>query len=65
MNDKSCYTCKHRSITRESESWELDHIYWYVHECAVRPSIANLKQFPFNKTNCSKHETKNDKNKSN
>lgn len=55
-NDKSCYTCKHRHSHREEESWELSHIFWYVHSCDMRPTIANLKQFPFNTTSCEKYE---------
>jgi len=61
MTDKteklvSCYTCKHRHSHKETESWELSHIFWWVHICDVRPNVANLKQFPFSNTNCTKHE---------
>ena len=53
----SCYTCKHRHSYRETESWEMPHIFWYEHVCDARPTIANLKQFPFTKTDCPKHES--------
>ena len=48
----SCFTCKHRHSHREIESWELPHIFWWIHSCDARPVIANLKQFPFKNTNC-------------
>jgi hypothetical protein len=50
----SCYTCLHRDSHEEIESWEMPHIRWMEHSCAERPSISNLKQFPFAKTNCPK-----------
>lgn len=53
---KSCYGCKHNGSYREQESWEMPHINWMVYICSARPGIANLKQFPFSKTNCSKWE---------
>lgn len=52
----SCYTCKHRHSYKETESWEMAHIYWWVHICDARPKVANLKQFPFNATECEKWE---------
>ena len=55
----SCYTCKHRHSHREIESWEMPHIYWFVHICDARPKVANLKQFPFNVTKCEKWEPAN------
>ena len=48
----SCFTCKHRHSHKKTESWELPHIFWWEHACDARPGIANLKQFPFNKTEC-------------
>lgn len=53
---KSCWTCKHRESFREEESWEMPHIWWWVHLCHARPSIANLVQFPFEQTTCQKYE---------
>ena len=52
----SCYTCKHRYSYKETESWEMPHILWWIHICDARPNIANLKQFPFNTTKCEKWE---------
>ena len=54
---KSCYSCKFRHSHKETESWEMPHIYWWVHICDARPKVANLKQFPFNVTKCDKWET--------
>lgn len=48
MTTNSCYTCAH--FHREEESWEMPHIWWY--ECSARPSMANLKSFPFTNTKC-------------
>jgi len=48
----SCYTCKHRHSHKETESWEMPHIFWWEHSCDTRPNIANLKQFPFKQTQC-------------
>lgn len=53
-----CYTCKH--LRRETESWEMPHIWWM--NCEALPSMANLKSFPFKHTSCKgyeKHESKN------
>lgn len=55
---KSCYNCKHYSCHKEVESWELSHIFWYVYNCSVKPSIANLKSFPFKNTSCKLFEEK-------
>jgi len=52
MCDKSCYTCTHYDSWKEYESWEMPHINWRVYACSARPSIVNLKQFPFEHTNC-------------
>lgn len=30
----------------------MPHIYWWEHACDARPRVANLKQFPFEKTKC-------------
>ena len=54
---KNCFSCKHYHFHREEESWELPHIFWYVYACNVRPTVANLKQFPFHNTNCNKFES--------
>lgn len=56
---KSCYTCKHRHSYKETESWEMSHIFWWIHICDARPSVSNLKQFPFKNTGCTKHEKEN------
>ena len=47
---KSCFTCIY--LFRETESWEMPHIYWYV--CDILPQNAMLKQFPFKRTKCKK-----------
>jgi len=52
----SCYSCKNYHRYRESESWELDYILWYVFVCDARPTIVNLKQFPFTNTKCKSHK---------
>lgn len=52
----SCYTCKHRHSYKEAESWETPHIFWWIHICDARSTVANLKQFPFNQTKCQKWE---------
>ena len=44
----SCGNCG--NFVRETESWEMPHIYWY--ECAARPGMANLRNFPFRNTKC-------------
>jgi hypothetical protein len=44
----SCYACQF--LIRETESWEMPHIWWW--ECRERPAMANLKSFPFQKTKC-------------
>ena len=45
---KSCYGCRY--LVRDSESWEMPHIYWY--ECVAREANANLINFPFRNTTC-------------
>jgi len=52
MENKSCFNCVH--IHKETESWEMPHIFWY--ECSARPQNAQLKQFPFFNTKCKYHE---------
>jgi hypothetical protein len=47
-----CVSCKY--FSRQSESWEMDHIYWY--ECSKRPANESLKTFPF-KNGCKHHTT--------
>jgi len=37
----------------------MSHIFWYVHICAKKPTVSNLKQFPFQHTKCDKHTNKN------
>ena len=56
----SCYECKHRESFREYESWEMSHIWWWVHLCHARPSVANLRQFPFHNTTCESYERANE-----
>ncbi len=41
-NLKNCRDCKF--LSRETESWEMSHIYWY--ECSARPQVENL-ELPF------------------
>ncbi len=48
----ACADCAHYNRRRVSESWELDHIFWYEHDCFARLGISNLKQFPFYNTTC-------------
>lgn len=57
---KSCFTCKHSHSHKETESWEMSHIFWWEHSCDVRPSIGNLKNFPFRTTDCKQWENVND-----
>lgn len=54
---KSCFNCKHYHSHKEIESWELPHIFWYEYSCDKRPTVANLKQFPFKKTMCKSFES--------
>lgn len=42
-NQHSCVSCTH--FRKETESWELSHIYWFT--CDFRPANENLKNFPF------------------
>jgi len=49
---KSCFGCKNNASYQDHESWEMPHITWWVFACAARPNVANLKQFPFEKTEC-------------
>lgn len=44
----NCRNCG--EFVREQESWEMPHIYWY--ECAARPGMANLPNWPFRNTKC-------------
>lgn len=44
----ACGTCD--NLSRERESWELQHIQWW--ECRARPGLANLSSFPFRQTKC-------------
>jgi hypothetical protein len=60
---KSCYNCENYHAYREEESWEMPHIFWYVYVCDVKPTVVNLKQFPFRNTTCTKHELKKVANK--
>ena len=55
---QSCFTCKHRHSHKETESWEMPHIYWWEHSCNAHPGIANLKQFPFSETRCTEWAAK-------
>lgn len=55
----SCRSCEHYSVHKEIESWEMSHLYWFVHSCDVKPSVSNLKQFPFQNTKCKMHSNKN------
>lgn len=45
---RSCRNCKH--FYRDSESWEMDHIWWW--ECNLHPEYKNLTSFPFKNTKC-------------
>lgn len=45
-----CRKCQH--FSRQTESWEMPHIWWF--ECGARPAMANLKSFPFHSTSCAK-----------
>lgn len=55
----SCRSCEHYSAHKETESWEMSHIAWWVHICDAKPNVSNLKQFPFQNTKCIKHSNKN------
>lgn len=37
----------------------MPHIFWYIRTCDKRPSVSNLKQFPFQNTECKQHSNKN------
>lgn len=52
VEKKSCRACVH--LRRATESWEMPHIQWW--ECAARPSMENLRTFPFNQTICKKYD---------
>ena len=51
----SCWGCG--NMVKETESWEMSHIYWY--ECVGSPGMANLRNFPFRNTKC-KHYVKSE-----
>ncbi len=52
----SCYSCRHYHGYKDTESWEMPHISWWVHDCNARQGIKNLKQFPFLNTSCEYYE---------
>ena len=54
----SCFDCKYYSYWRETESWEMPHIYTDMRECSKVPTNANLKSFPFLNTKCIHFENK-------
>ena len=43
----SCRNCRYYHKYKDIESWEMPHIFWWVHQCNARQGIENLKQFPF------------------
>ena len=55
----SCVSCKHYHSHKETESWEMPHIFWYERSCDARPTIANLVQFPFENTSCQQYVSRN------
>ncbi len=50
-----CSMCAHYHCHKETESWEMPHIFWYERSCDARPTLANLKQFPFKRTSCPRY----------
>jgi len=48
----NCRSCKW--LRRETESWELPHIWWW--DCKKRPGFAALRSFPFKNTKCKDFE---------
>ena len=54
--NKSCYTCRHYHSWEDYESWEMPHIKWIVYVCDARPTVVNLRQFPFENTKCNLYE---------
>jgi len=44
----NCRDCA--NLARETESWEMPHIFWF--ECVAKPHVANLTSFPFKSTQC-------------
>ena len=51
----SCRTCKHLYGYYEPNDYNLDYPI-KVYGCSVRPTVANLRQFPFRQTQCGKWE---------
>lgn len=45
---KRCGDCA--NLMRETESWELSHIWWW--SCGARHGMENLRSFPFQNTKC-------------
>lgn len=52
----SCVSCKHYHKFEEIESWEMPHIFEIIRICDAKPTIVNLKQFPFRNAKCVKYE---------
>lgn len=52
----SCRNCRYYHKYKDIESWEMPHIFWWVHQCNARQGIENLKQFPFLNTSCKFYE---------
>ena len=48
-----CRSC--RFFAKETESWEMPHVWWY--ECRKRPANEHLKSFPFT-NGCKLYEPK-------
>jgi len=44
----NCRDCV--KLRRETESWEMPHIFWF--ECEAKPHVSNLTSFPFKATRC-------------
>lgn len=51
---KTCTKCVHYSYHEDTDTDGYFVCSWA--ECAKRPTLANLRQFPFKKTNCAAYE---------
>lgn len=54
---KKCTDCRHYFF---DEEYSDHHLLASWCECSARPNVANLKQFPFQKTECAKFESASD-----
>lgn len=52
----NCTDCRHYEYNWDSDSDGYLDVEWC--ECAARPNLGNLKQFPFKNTQCSKFTKK-------